>query len=1261
MRSDPQNIVGGQDWRPDAFRRISRLLLVLVVPGAILSLVLFSLPHPLIQRVAILSIVGAVASVAILSSDPHRYRVLVSVLLATMIAACLTFIARYGLVPGAALGLAAFVVLGAPFLGKRFVWTTTVVTTLLLVATGAAVRMGFFHPADPRSTLDWSRMDTWLRISATYFFVTAAVSSAVATLIGRLDRSLITERDARAVAESARCRSEFLAEASRILASSLDYEATLRRVAELSIPLLGDRCVVDLLAKDGAIRRIVVGKEQDPHRGTLPKQAEPLPPELEARGASEVLRTRRTVVVEHITDAMLLSPGSATSPLSSGDPESVRLVRELGLRSYLAVPMVARDQLLGALTFTRVHEETQDASNVASVEELGRRAAAAIDNGRLFEAAQQALGLREEFLAIAAHELCTPVTSLLLAVQRLSRRARQCGLGDAVERILDMADRQAVSLGRLVDSLVDVSSIAGESPRVVLSEVDLADAVRKSVAQLSEPLRASRSMLTLDVDVPVVGRWDRSRVEQVVSNLLSNAIKFGQGNPIEIHTQVDDDVARLVVRDHGMGIAPEEQGRVFGRFERAVSSRNYGGFGLGLFIVQRFVERLGGKVECDSALHEGSTFTVTLPREGPSAELGRNGHAVTPLRARDSRVDRGAFVPAPLGAGRREMSSDAHDMACGPEDWRPAAFRRISRLLLVLVVPAGLLSLVVARVPQPVVSRAVMLSIVGTIILVAILSGDPRRYRVLVNVLLAAVITGCMASIARYGVMPGAAEALALYVILGAPFLKKHVVWGTIAVTTLLLVATGAAVRTGFLHPVDVRSTLDWSRIETWLRMSATYFAITAAVSSTVATLIARLERGIAAEREARAVAESARRRSEVLAEASRILASSLDYEATLRRAAELAIPLLGDRCVVDLLAKDGTMRRIVVGKEHDPHGDALLKQAERFPPKLGARGPSEVLLGLRSYVAVPMVARDQRLGALTFSRAHEEMQDASNVASVEDLGRRAAAAIDNGLLFEAAQQAIGRREDFLAIASHELRTPVTSLRLGVQTLLRRAKQGGLGGAISTVEEMLDTVDRLAARFSRLVDTLLDVSTITGESLPVVLSQVDLADCVRTSVAQLSAPLRASGSALTLDVDAPIVGRWDRSRVEQVVTNLLLNAIKHGEGKPIEVRTLAEDGVARLVVRDHEMDIAPDELQRIFVRLERAVSSRKYGGLALGLYIVRRIVERLGGKVECESTLHQGSTFTVTLPREGPGAEPRRVPRAPDADAPSGCAEAESA
>jgi signal transduction histidine kinase len=224
-------------------------------------------------------------------------------------------------------------------------------------------------------------------------------------------------------------------------------------------------------------------------------------------------------------------------------------------------------------------------------------------------------------------------------------------------------------------------------------------------------------------------------------------------------------------------------------------------------------------------------------------------------------------------------------------------------------------------------------------------------------------------------------------------------------------------------------------------------------------------------------------------------------------------------------------------------------------------------------------------------------------------------------------QNAIHVRDDFMSIASHELHTPLTPLKLQVERL-RRGSRGNddLGTKLTIVERQVD-------RLTNLVNQLLDVSRITGGKLRLQTEEVDLGAVVTGLTEALEVEVQRSGSTLDVNIEKDVVGRWDPTRIEQIAQNLLANAIKYGEGKPIEVGVSAENGWARLSVRDHGIGVAADQQARIFERFERAVPSRHYGGFGLGLWIVRQIVEASGGKVRVESEVGAGSTFTVELPR----------------------------
>jgi PAS domain S-box-containing protein len=236
-----------------------------------------------------------------------------------------------------------------------------------------------------------------------------------------------------------------------------------------------------------------------------------------------------------------------------------------------------------------------------------------------------------------------------------------------------------------------------------------------------------------------------------------------------------------------------------------------------------------------------------------------------------------------------------------------------------------------------------------------------------------------------------------------------------------------------------------------------------------------------------------------------------------------------------------------------------------------------------------------------------------------------------------AAEEQVRARDQFLSIASHELRTPLNPLQLQIQMLLRLARAGTLAGQPpERLVGMLEACERSVKQFGRLVAQLLDLSRLVAGGLDLRLEEVDLADLARQVTARYGPELAQAGCELRLAADRPAVGRWDRLRLDQVLSNLLSNAVKYGAGKPVEVSVTSGAGRAVLTVRDHGIGVAPADQARIFERFERAVTGYEYGGLGMGLYVVRQIVEALDGTVRVDSTPGAGATFTVELPEAGP-------------------------
>jgi signal transduction histidine kinase len=240
----------------------------------------------------------------------------------------------------------------------------------------------------------------------------------------------------------------------------------------------------------------------------------------------------------------------------------------------------------------------------------------------------------------------------------------------------------------------------------------------------------------------------------------------------------------------------------------------------------------------------------------------------------------------------------------------------------------------------------------------------------------------------------------------------------------------------------------------------------------------------------------------------------------------------------------------------------------------------------------------------------------------------------------KALASALRVRDEFLSVASHELRTPIASVLLQAGALERSAARGELAPAPLARRAAL--IQRQTERLEQLVSTLLDVSRIMAGRLTLAAERVDLTAVARDAVEALRTEIANARTEVVVDAPAPVYGEaWDRLRLEQVATNLLGNALKYGEGKPVHVTVGATDGWARLTVRDEGIGIAPEHFERIFDRFERAVSERHYGGFGLGLWIVREIVYAMGGKVAVESAPRRGATFTVELPRGRRGDQTR--------------------
>ncbi|MCA1825839.1 MAG: ATP-binding protein [Myxococcales bacterium] len=391
-------------------------------------------------------------------------------------------------------------------------------------------------------------------------------------------------------------------------------------------------------------------------------------------------------------------------------------------------------------------------------------------------------------------------------------------------------------------------------------------------------------------------------------------------------------------------------------------------------------------------------------------------------------------------------------------------------------------------------------------------------------------------------------------------------------------------------------------------------------------------------ERSARAAIEKQHRWTRFLAEAGEKLSATLDVKATLESLVRLAVPQLAD-CIAVHVKEGDEIRTPVI---HHAHGkkELLADLLRRGCANVIRTGQPELLaasaekdlasLGFESQICVPLTIRGTTDGALTLLTAESgRVYGPDDLQNSIEFARRCSTALENAKLYQLARDAVAMRDEFLSIASHELRTPLTAMLLSVQGLERAAAPSADAAVRDRTKRIVHQVRRLIA----LVDALLDVSRIAAGKLELDPEQCDLALLAREVAGRFSEPARQSGSELRVQAPDRLIGVWDPLRLDQVLTNLLSNAVKFGAGKPIEVAVDADDGAARISVADKGIGISRDKVAVIFDRFERAVPGRKYGGLGLGLYIARQMVEAHGGRIEVESEPGLGTTFVVEIPR----------------------------
>ena len=401
----------------------------------------------------------------------------------------------------------------------------------------------------------------------------------------------------------------FVAEASRLLADSLDYPKTISSVAALAVAHLADWCMIDLVDDEAkTIRRVAVVHAEQSQQPVADQLKNSRPTEGSSDAIARVMASGEPQVHARVSDAILAS-------LSCGG-QSHEVLNRLGCKSVMVVPLKARGRMLGAITFvSSCTSRRYRVGDLRLAKDLAQRAALAIDNARLYDDAQMAVRRRDEFLAMLAHELRNPLAAVQSAVDVMR--------GDSVSspllaRAREVIERQGQQMARLLDDLLDIARVMRGKIELRRESAELTQIVRHAVQTIQPMIDDNGHDLVVSIlSGPVTVSADPTRLEQVLVNLLSNAAKYtSRGGKICIEVVRQTDEVLISVNDTGDGIAPENLSSVFDLFVQAnrTLARSEGGLGIGLTLVRQLIEMHGGRVQAFSeGRNRGSRFVVHLP------------------------------------------------------------------------------------------------------------------------------------------------------------------------------------------------------------------------------------------------------------------------------------------------------------------------------------------------------------------------------------------------------------------------------------------------------------------------------------------------------------------------------------------------------------------------------------------------------------------------------------------------------------------------
>lgn len=406
-------------------------------------------------------------------------------------------------------------------------------------------------------------------------------------------------------------RATFLANASDALAASLDHESTLDTLARLSVSFIGDWCIVDVLDDKHAMEQSVTLHSDEGKQALVEELRKNYTPTLDSNRPTAVVMRTGQPLLQPVVDASWLDQNPSVTPRYR------QILEQLQLASLMVVPLVARGRMVGVLSIGSTTPGCFDQQHLALAQDLANRSAIAIDNSRLYRAANEAVQMRDVFMSIASHELKTPLTSLLGYVSLIQRRASTSKtMSERDQRAVQVIGEQAQRLNRLVSLLLDISRIQSGQLALDRAVVDVGELARQAVENYATTLKDHTLEIEITDDLLFV-HGDHLRIDQILHNMVQNAVKYSpEGGTITISVSGDQHNVIVAVRDSGIGIPKDALPRLFERFYRAPNAdpRHISGMGIGLYVVKQIVELHGGDIHVESEVGKGSAFTVTLPR-----------------------------------------------------------------------------------------------------------------------------------------------------------------------------------------------------------------------------------------------------------------------------------------------------------------------------------------------------------------------------------------------------------------------------------------------------------------------------------------------------------------------------------------------------------------------------------------------------------------------------------------------------------------------